>query len=170
MYFFSTMALDSVFESLLSILPSCRLSLVCGVYETVGCPIFNFQKGAHNLPSLRISSSQRDYQTIYGEFATKFWTCRRAVFWGKAYNSLVHFSNKPNAVILKSLVSLVRVFSVCVCMLPHSIEYIHFACIYDTCCTFSSCTTSNLCPSWLRATSRSVLASWPLHVVVPQTR
>lgn len=128
MYFFSTMALDSVFESLLSILPSCRLSLVCGVYETVGCPIFNFQKGAHNLPSLRISSSQRDYQTIYGEFATKCWTCRRAVFWGKAYNSLVHFSNKPNAVILKSLVSLVRVFSVCVCA---SSQYrVYTFCVY----------------------------------------
>lgn len=74
---------------------------------------------------------------IYGEFATKFWTCRRAVFCGKAYNSLVHFHNKPNAAILKSLVSLVRVsLSVCVRVPPHSIEYIHFACIYDTCCTF----------------------------------
>lgn len=158
------MASDPAFESLLSVSVNKHW---CGLvtFQVVTCPwfliIFKWVLAIFSYCTL--SSGQHlgwlpDYNWA---LVTKLCTRRKVAF---GTGPIIPQQSKHcNSEVL--CVS----FFLCVCVLPHSIEYIHFTCIYDTCCAFSCCTISNLCPSWLQATFHSELASWPLNVAMPQT-
>ncbi len=165
---FFQMASDLAFEPLLSVSVD-KHWCVLVTFQVVTCPwyllIFKWLLTIFSYCTL--SSSQHLWWLPDHNWAlvTKLWTRRRVAFGtGPIIPQQSKYCNSEVLCVSCSC------FFLCVCVLPHSIEYIHFTCIYDTCCAFSCCTISNLCPSWLQATSRSVLASWLLHVAMPQTR